>query len=304
MHTKRVKTLGLTGLAAAAIAFSGLAQAEPLPVYILAGQSNLVGAGIAADIDPALAQPNPDILYQFDVTTQNRYQSTDWIPFEANGWDGNANKKVPFSGFGPEVGFANTIANATTGKFAVIKVAQNGTNLTESWNPNATTGDMLYQRMLDTIDRAIAQLDPTYTPSFEALVWVQGSGDAYTFDGRAQAYDETLALLVQGLRDHVGTPDLAVALNQYHADSNRPADGIAELRASQAAFVASDPYSVMIDADDLLLSSDMIHFEPSQQLELGNRLGSAVLSVPEPGSAAVLLVLSAGTLAARRRRSV
>ncbi|MCB0221709.1 MAG: hypothetical protein KDH09_18575, partial [Chrysiogenetes bacterium] len=70
-----------------------------MDVYILAGQSNMEGRAHRKDLPQELARPRPDILYFCGDT---------WEPLAPGG-----SRKPPSpDGFGPEITFGRTLANA------------------------------------------------------------------------------------------------------------------------------------------------------------------------------------------------
>lgn len=246
--------------------------AEDLQIFLLAGQSNMLGVGKVDHLPTVpvdLSLPQEDVLYHYWLhTTSGVYVPEDWIPLQ------HLRYTVQGTSYGPELAFGRTIADAILEDVAIIKVAANGVNLDKDWDPDASEGSMLYDVMLDEVETAISQLPHgQYTPVISGMIWVQGAGDAYP--GRAPLYEVNLTKFVAQLRHDFGAPDLPFIFNQYHINAGRPA--VETLRQGQVNFAAADPDAVMVNFDDLPLQRDNIHFEGVTQVELGERLANAYL---------------------------
>jgi hypothetical protein len=147
----------------ASLAASTAFAAEPVLVFVLAGQSNMVGRGNGLPESPDPLPPElasqPGIRYDHynpaarsPADNGNEYvnaTSTDWGPLEPKGTSRR---------YGPELTFGRALAAALPGRdIAIVKMALDGTNLREHWvrNPlgEPTLGlgpdtDLLYKSQL------------------------------------------------------------------------------------------------------------------------------------------------------------
>jgi hypothetical protein len=222
-------------------------------LFLMAGQSNMVGGGREDEItDPAwLLQPDVAYRYQTDYGYQ-----PDWIPLQ---------NLVEGQSFGPELLFGRTLADAGH-DVAIAKYAWNGTSLAIGWAPDSE----LRNGLLAFGDESLASTPELHLAGF---IWVQGTGDTDAL--RGPLYEGRLHNLIAEVRDHFDVPDLPVLFNQYHIAANRPEEGILTLRQSQANVARDDPYAYMINLDDMPLKPDRIHFATITQEEAGIRLANA-----------------------------
>lgn len=123
-------SLAIVTLAAPCVA------ADPVLVFVLAGQSNMVGYG--ANASPDLS-PQASVLYDFcnpdvrppksDASYADTTTSTTWDQLTTEGTS---------SYYGPELSFAKAIREALPGRqIAIVKFAQKGTNIFQHWARNA-----------------------------------------------------------------------------------------------------------------------------------------------------------------------
>ncbi len=272
-----------------AIGAGGSVLAGPIDLFLLAGQSNMVGGAPLADLDPRYVPAREDVLYSYRLGTGAGTN-------ESNGF--GALRHLFGTGvgasYGPELGFGHTLADALPDRrFALAKHAVNGSSLANRWGPDDND---LYPDFIDFARRQISALEAEgYEVRVRGLVWVQGSGDAYT--DLAMNYASNLAAFVGAVRSDLGVGDLAVLMTQEHADSGRPA--VEEMRRQKQAFVDADPNAWMVNIDDYPLR-DPVHFAGETTIVAGNRLAQAWLSIPTPGTVAAAGFAIAW--ATRRRR--
>lgn len=257
-HGCRLSSCGMFLASAAAVVMLATAWhpvlGAELELFIMAGQSNMVGGAqveLIADGHPTF---NDQILYSHNTETATEL-SVPLQPREKNG-----TRRF----FGPEIGFGQHLTDAGHANVAIIKYARGGTSLGSSWAPDSTLRNDFYN-FVDTALADFVSLGHTYT--LQGFVWVQGSGDANILS-RAEEYDENLNQFVGEVEARYG--QATTIINRYHIDSDRPY--VTELRTSQMEFGASSPDHYVIHTDDLTLNSDNIHFNTSMHLEVGHRL--------------------------------
>lgn len=255
------------------------ASAAHLKVFLLGGQSNMVGRGAASGLPAALRGPQPDVLL---------YEGGSLGGLQPSG-----------SRFGPEVTFGRTIADARPGDhFALIKHAVSGTDLYGDWAP---AGGPQYNAFAGTVANGLAALaDAGHSYEIAGMLWTQGENDAR--DGEADAYEANLANFIASIRGSYGAglPFFLSRLSSGQTDL--PADQLAIVRSAQDSVAAADADTFLIDTDAMSLSGDNLHFDADGQIALGQAFAASYLnSTPEPASAVLLGI--GGLLLARRRRN-
>lgn len=225
----------------AGLAHPLLAQktAEPVRVFVFAGQSNMVGA----DSDPAeiatyppfadLAEPQTKVRYWYCIGREDKERSKGWEDLKPVG-----------STVGPELAFGRDVAAATKARIAIVKVAAGGTMLATDWNPDRPSGFELYPLALATVREALAALDAQKVKwRLEGFVWHQGENDMFD-DAARKAYAQNLTRFVACWRRDLDAPQLRFYLGElctktiWGMDNRMPMYGIAE---AQQQVAEADP---------------------------------------------------------------
>ena len=238
-----------------------------MKVFVLAGQSNMLGGAPIEDLPLEFINPRPDVLYQFRLDGEFDHDTIGWEqlrPLEPG---------YPGTTYASELSFGAAMADRLGESIAIVKVAASGTSLNNHWNPFNPTG--IYTWFTDKVDASLAQLTALgHEPSIAGFVWVQGEGDANLLI-TARAYEHHLNTFIQQVRTDLETPDMPFLFNELHADAQRLFGD--ELRQSQrnVALAASNAY--LVNADDLQLLSDNLHFTGAMQVELGRRFADVLI---------------------------
>ena len=260
-----MKTIGWSRLLAVAaavlLAASTSAQnADPL-VFVLAGQSNMAGQGVTAELTPDQRVSQAGSL---------------WLDAgEAGFFDGER--------FGPEVTLARRLADAIPGRELIfVKHALGGTSLL-AWAPewdearaeitgNAAAGPV-YAQFVDLVD----DLDFPEDVEFGAIFWMQGERDAL-FPGPAAEYFENLDRLVTAFRWDLSDPALPFILGLANPLPERYTE-LAVVQAAQRRAAAEIAGVHLVDTAGLTKHDDGVHYDTGGILELGRRLAKAYLAV-------------------------
>lgn len=231
-------------------------------VFVLAGQSNMVGQGNTGELAPELKTTPPNVEYYLDgKRTDFAHQST----------------------FGPEVAFSHELARAYPDKIIVIiKYATGGTSLM-AWSPewNAERAALtwnrfsghLYERLMKIIREVNGQPGARYV----AVVWMQGERDAQYREAGRQ-YAANLKALVHALRRDLKSPDLPFVLGLV----NPPTAGYPGLdlvRKAQQEAEKALPNTALVATDGLTKHRDDLHYDTQGEIELGRRFAAAVLEL-------------------------
>ena len=259
------------------------AWAVEIPVFVIAGQSNAVGAGTSYQtLMPSLKVVQPNVLYCGPQESAVRWTSL--VPptqVEQMNYPND-----PEGGFGPELMVGKTISDALGGQLvAEAKYAVDGTNLFEQWNPN--TKNSLYYSMLTRVNAALAALPQQQagvTGKVAGFFWMQGESDANAARTTSQ-YEADLTDLITHVRSDFGDPNLPFIFGRITTVWANAAN----IRQAQANVAATVPHTFMLDTDALerLPSPYDGHFDNRGMLDLGIGFGNgylAVTSLPEPGA--------------------
>jgi hypothetical protein len=192
-----------------AAAFSPPASAEdaaPIEVFILAGQSNMVGQGDGSELPDALQKGNGRVLRWVDGAWQSLR------PIKPS-TDSFLKRGIKGPTFGPEISFGSEIGTALPDRrIGIVKVSVGGTGIL-AWSPTWTleeanrSGDGkkgdLYKAIIDQVT-AIRKKEPVELKGF---FWLQGGKDM-RYPDLADEYAANLVNLVTALRKDLGAPEL------------------------------------------------------------------------------------------------
>ncbi len=261
----------------------------PLKIYLLAGQSNMVGATSKKWVEAnakKLAKPRPDV----------------WCH-----WRGETNPLAPGAGgeVGPELAFGHALGRANEGPVLLAKFAVGGTTIQEHWRPpSAVTragGEIghLYKVMLKQFHR-ILERPEQYCPAAKGrrielggFVWFQGENDC--FDGREKFYEANLRDLIRDVRGATGAPELPVCVIVINDSGvwDEAGGGGPAVRDAQRAVAKADPNVVCFETADL---DEGYHYADGDHVTIGRRLAKAMRPFNNRG-----VVPAADAVAAARR---
>src|SRR4029453_16259243 len=103
---------------------------EVIDLYILAGQSNMVGYGQTNQISTNELQLQTNVLFYNNLNVWTNYSPRP--------------DTLSSSGFGPEITMGQTLASATGRRAALVKFAVGATDLFNNWNPHIA-GSLYHQ---------------------------------------------------------------------------------------------------------------------------------------------------------------
>ena len=257
--------------------------AAPIPktgtfrVFILSGQSNMVGQGEASELPEDLRKPHDRIRIWCGGTWQYL---------------------VPSRRFGPEVSVARELAKAwPDDTIGIIKVAIGGTGIlafVPDWKKEHAdrTGDghkgPLYKRMTECFEAA------RKISTFEVggFVWKQGGKDAKP-GGASKEYLTHFRSIVEGLRKDTATPEMPVFVStsvskaqiekfidspEYKARLGKGRPGMLDVLRAHNEAAEKIPHCRTVVHGKLPLRPDGIHFNTEGQLKQGQLIAKAILA--------------------------
>ncbi|MHC4916546.1 MAG: sialate O-acetylesterase [Planctomycetota bacterium] len=233
-----------------------------MPVFVLAGQSNMVGVGARANAAklPAELQRQANVMF---------------VEFWASKLD---QPLKPKNHIGPEVSFGFEMAKALNTKIGIIKMANGGTSLARHWNPDPAKFDKekgvggLYQRLIGYVKRVRRN-----NPSIEiaGMLWMQGEADSRYGKIEAADYRDKLEMLIAGCRKEFGAENMPFVCGRVAPPVGWP--NRAAVRSAQET--ARSSHYAWIDCDDLELGKDRLHFTLEGQLGMGRKFASEMLKL-------------------------
>ena len=253
-NSRLIRLLSVCLILCSSAACRSVAADSPLKVFVLAGQSNMVGKrAIIAEL-PASLQVQQENLF---FTKSGR-----WIPLEPG--------KTEPKGFGPELSFATELSEKLGEPIGIIKVSQGGTNLAEDWNPEDKNA--FYAKMLKLVNKA----KKSRPVEIKGMVWVQGGADAKRQD-HANAYATNLEELIARCRSDFGSPEMAFVCERIRKSGGEKKPYMSIIREAHQSCPA-DNY-IWIDSDDYEKGEDNVHYTASGLVALGRDSAKAMLEL-------------------------
>lgn len=254
MHPRLV----CSSLLAFVLAASPLRAAEPPPlVIVLAGQSNMLGQGRRAELDPTQRELPANV----ELVVSGRPAG-------------------PALGetFGPELALAHGFAAAHPGrKVRLLKFAI-GTTSIRAWAPDwsaeaaAVVGNesfgALYPRLRDFVR---TELGVDQAP--HAILWFQGERDA-RFAPAAADYGPRLDEFIRRLRSDLSAPEAWFILGTV----NPPYPDAGVVAATQRTTPERLSRIKVVSSEGLTKRADHLHYDTAGQWELGRRFARELLS--------------------------
>jgi hypothetical protein len=276
-----------------ALAIGLLVAASPAAattrVYLLAGQSNMVGGAGAGEGDPAI--PAPYNVAQPAV--QIRWMNGDWAALQQG-------FSYEYNSFGPEVSFGYRLHNTIypTDSIYLVKYAVGGTHLAteyNEWNPN---GGALYNGLKTAVNNAMQNLTAAgKSPQIAGMIWMQGESDANNATYAAE-YATNLTNFITRLRSDLATPNMPFVVGRIttHYDTSPPG-GAAVVRAAEMTVPGKVGHASWINTDDLEQNpAQPWHYGTQGQIDLGIRFANAIAAIPVP-EPSMLTLAGTGLLA-------
>lgn len=230
-------------------------------LFLLGGQSNMVGSGDIKD----LASPYTEALPAIRIWNAGK----GWIPL-APGHDGR-------SEFGPEIAFGHEMAALLPGHdVRFIKYAAGGTALYDDWSPELKGSQ--YNEFMRTANEAIADLQNSDT-AFEivAMLWFQGESDAA--EGQAESYEANLVHFIAHMREQFKTPQMPFIIARVLSFYGGTTGQAAIVRDVQVKVAEADPSAAWFDTDDSPIidpETNQGHYNAEGNLINGRRFAEAV----------------------------
>ena len=251
-------------------------------IWVLAGQSNMQGAGKLLQQSPG----NPSIMmFNMDNTWQVAqhplhrmfesvapvHQTISKRPPEE--WEElrEQSKQSPIGGVCPGLFFAQHLHANGIKNVGLIPCAHGGTSMSQ-WDPEKKNlGDeSLYGAMINRIK--MTGLD------IKGLLWYQGESDA----GDPEVYENKMLKFIDAIRKdsrHPELPVIFVQINRFYlvSTSEEYKRGWEQVKESQRRIMSLRENVYMVSAVDLTLD-DLVHISYEGQKRLGRRMAEVALT--------------------------
>ncbi len=220
-------------------------EKEKLHIYLLMGQSNMVGR----DTSTIFSQtPEPRIGY---IDGRSR-----WFvavePMHAGG-----------TGVGPGISFAKEmLKNYPDGKIGLVPCAVGGSPL-KNWMKGAVNYE-------NTLKQAKAAMSAGV---LGGVLWHQGENDSYKAED-ADTYEARLVEMFKNLRTDLGSPDLPIVVGQMGEFFKSPNGDT--VKAAIEKIPNALPFVGFADSKGLQHKGDNLHFNAEAEEQLGKRYAEAM----------------------------
>ncbi len=225
-------------LGASLLLAAAAAQAKPVKVFILAGQSNMDGQAdirtidfLGEDKDPAKAA----LLKTFKPDGKNFVTRDDvWVAYRGyhnlrTGLGGGGKDySKPGNCIGPEYAFGYYMGQALDEQVLLLKYGPGGTSLYQNWRPPSAgipegkkpeDVGVQYRGMVQNVHETLANLKqhfPTYNEKdgyeIAGFVWFQGFNDMIEGGKPVAEYGTNLTCLIKDLRKDFKAPEMKVVV--------------------------------------------------------------------------------------------
>ncbi len=232
------------------------AEKEKRHIYLLLGQSNMVGRGI--------------------VEGQDRSAHARVLLFTAsNHWDLAVEPLFgsgPRAGFGPGLVFGKWVAaKETNANIGLIPCAV-GATLLQRWE----RGGDLYS---NAVARArIAMRDGT----LKGILWHQGEQDSI-LESDANSYHDRLVKMIADIRTDLGQPNLPFVVGQIgeflYTRKKQQTPFAKTVNDALARIPEEVPFTACVHSTGLTHNGDEVHFNGKSQRELGKRYAMEMLKL-------------------------
>jgi Carbohydrate esterase, sialic acid-specific acetylesterase len=202
-------------------------EPQPLKVFILAGQSNMVGAGVVQS-KPERNEGRGSLEYLVkSAATKQRYahlvdEQGAWIE-RGDVWISFLERKGRLSvgygaseeSIGPELGFGHVVGEHFGEPVLLVKVAWGGKSLAKDFRPPSAGGEVgesykaLFEEVREVLDSTAERFPELEHEGHEliGIAWHQGWNDRINQEFN-DAYEHNLACFIRDARKELKSPEL------------------------------------------------------------------------------------------------
>jgi len=255
MRNRIAEAMAFTAAALLALSHPALAQPgdpgrtprqagkSPVKVFVLAGQSNMEGQGVAdlegkdyndarGTLNSVMKDPAKAPLYRHlkDDKGQWTVREDVWAWYKPeNGPVKSGPLTLGFTvyggrhHFGPELEFGHVMGDYFGNQVLLIKTAWGGKSLAKDFRPPSSGGEVgpYYTKMLADIREALADLKKSF-PHYDGggyelagFVWWHGWNDYCGGKAALEEYEKNLVNLIKDVRKDLNAPNLPVVIGEF-----------------------------------------------------------------------------------------
>ncbi|MGQ9589152.1 MAG: sialate O-acetylesterase [Planctomycetota bacterium] len=267
-----MKTITLPFLAAA-IGFAGSSHAaqagrSPVKVFVLAGQSNMEGQGVAdlegedynqgkGTLAHLMRDPARATLFRHLKDAEGRWTVREdvWVRYRrehAPLLRGPLTMGFSVYGdqhhFGPELQFGHVLGDFLENQVLLVKTAWGGKSLYRDFRPPSSGGQVgpYYTKMIEEIREALKNVKADFPDhdgggcELAGFVWYQGWNDGCEPETAVPEYEKNLVNLIRDVRRELDAPLLPVVVGELTGPWVEAPGEWAALRRAQAAAAAAE----------------------------------------------------------------
>ncbi len=232
---------------------TAMAKEKPLKGFVLAGQSNMVGAAAKVSELPE------------DLKGEQKMA----LFFDGGKWVVLAPGKTEKVGFGPEISFSRKLSIEMRETVGIIKHSVSGTNLAQHWSP--ADPKFLYGELLKKVSAAWE------TRKIEIVGMIRMQGESDSFDkNMAEAYFKNLADFIQAARKDFKSPTMLFVAGRVNPPKDR-FPFVDMVRKAQEE--CKMPGYAFVDCDSLEKIRGRLHCNTRGLVEMGYRFADAMLKL-------------------------
>jgi hypothetical protein len=259
-------------LMALSVAPGASARTKP-DVYILAGQSNMSGRGLLADLRPDETIADPGImLYGNDGRWRPALDPLD----DATGQIDEVSSDHALPAVGPGLTFARTLRMREHRPVALVPCAKGGSSIT-LWKPDDGRSS-LFGSCIARVREAGGHL--------AGILWYQGESDAERPAAEAGEWPARFTEMIAAFRQRLGAPRLPVVFVRIGDRPDGDGDYSKFPNWPLIQSLQTDvhlPCAVMVSAGGLPRKEDHLHLTTEAQRTLGIRLAEAMGAIRRQG---------------------
>ena len=245
-------------------------SAEPIKVFILAGQSNMQGQGVVSmNHEKYYNGGKGNLLWSMehskskDMMTHLKDKNGKWVvrdDVEISFKDKRGVRKGPltigFTGYGkdshigPELQFGHIVGDHYKEKVLLIKTAWGGKSLYVDFRPPSSGGKVgvYYKKMIEEIHATLNNLDGKKY-NLCGFIWMQGWNDMGDKKSVAE-YADNLVNLANDIRAEFKTPELPIVVGELGNGGPKKSGKMYELRKQQKAGTLKIKNAVFVETAD------------------------------------------------------
>lgn len=257
-------------------------------IFILIGQSNMVGYGYNSELPDSLTRDFDNIyIYNSSSTIDNmNFRSSHWekiAPGHGVDMSFTDNKYVLSDRFGIELSFAKSLRNKyKNSNIGLIKYAKGATILGEhenydSWNPDSNITNQ-YDYLKLSINDALSNIDINNDGIKDEIeicgvLWLQGESDA-KFENLAYAYEDNLQKFIKKLRSDFGLHKVPFLIGKVYSSKNENDDAFLKyikiVNNAEELICNKNPFTFLVECHSDYAFCDKYHYTTKKYIELGN----------------------------------